>query len=69
MFFQVFKLFDILRDISLRTANWTVHHGITMALIFNLAYISIAHINFDASSWKILFYRVRVPFRGYDPIF
>ena len=28
MLFQVFKLFD---NFFLRTKNWTVHHGVTMA--------------------------------------
>ena len=36
----------------LRTKNWTVHHGVTMAWIFNHMY------EFDASSGKIFFYCV-----------
>ena len=57
LIFQEISMFSI--TYFLRTKNWTVHHGVITAWIFNHAYISIAHVNFDASSWKIVFYRVR----------
>ena len=70
-----FILLDIVRNIPrssttsfLHTGNWSVHHGVTMAWIFNYAYISIACLNFDAPSWK--FYIIALgPFRGHVPIY
>ena len=70
MLFQVFKLLEIPRSSTnyfLRTSNWTVHHKVTMAWIFNHAYIYQLWCSL-LENFMISFLRIRSHFMKYTVI-
>ena len=47
--------------------NYSVHHEVTVAWIFNYAYILIVSVNFGAPFWKIFIICARSLFAAMTP--